>query len=251
MGADARESTAAVLERMCGSGGTLDRNGATSSHRLHVNDPHRRRTIDRIVDSYLAEQDDVVVGGQFCAIATAGVPGAGKSTSIKKNGLAGRGWRVLDADRVKDYLIRDALGSGVYRDILAMVLPDGGTLRPRELATLVHLESTKIVDELQELCMKRGENIVVEGTFSWPGLGERLLRQLGAAGYERFTIMDVEVSRERAKSKPCSGGGTAARTRPMSSVADSPPPPSSRPCTRPRDPHRSARRTRARRSITR
>lgn len=47
--------------------------------------------------------------------------------------------------------------------------------------------------------MQRGENIVIEGTFSWPGLGERMLRQLGAAGYERFTIMDVEVPRERAQ----------------------------------------------------
>lgn len=186
---------------MCASGGTLDKDGATASHRLYANDPHRRRTVDRIVDRYLADQNDVVREGQFCGIATAGAPGAGKSTSIERHGLAGKGWRVLDADRVKDYLIRDALDTGIYRSILDMALPDGGTVMPRELATLVHTESTKIVDTLQDTCMKRGENIVIEGTFSWPQLGERLLRQLAAAGYERFTIMDVEVSRERAQAQ--------------------------------------------------
>lgn len=197
--ADLRTATAAVLERMCSGGGTLDRHGATASHRLYAPDPHRRRTVDRIIDSYLAEQHNVVLDGQFCALATAGVPGAGKSTSIKRHGLAGQGWRVLDADRVKDHLIRDALDTGIYRSILEMTLPDGGTVMPRELATLVHTESTKILDALQAVCLQRGENIVIEGTFSWPGLGERLLRQLGAAGYDRFTIIDVEVPRERAQ----------------------------------------------------
>lgn len=184
---------------MCGRGGVLDQNGPAASHRRHADNPRRRHTLDRIIESYLAEQDNIVLGGQFCAIATAGVPGAGKSTSIERNGLAGRGWRVLDADRVKDYLIREALEAGDYRDILAVRLPDCGTVMPRELATLVHAESTKIVDALQERSMDRGENLVIEGTFSWPGLGERLLRQLGAAGYERFTIMDVEVAREQAQ----------------------------------------------------
>lgn len=199
MAADPRAATAAALERMCGRGGVLDQHSPAASHRLHADNPQRRRTLDRIIESYLAEQDNVVLGGQFCAIATAGVPGAGKSTSIERNGLAGQGWRVLDADRVKDYLIREALEADDYRDILAVRLPDSGAVMPRELATLVHAESTKIVDALQERCMRRGENIVIEGTFSWPGLGERLLRQLGAAGYERLTIMDVEVACEHAQ----------------------------------------------------
>lgn len=199
MPVDPKAATAAMLEHLCEPGGPLDRNGAAASHIRHRDDAQRRRTVDRIVEHYLAEQDAVVCGGQFCAIATAGVPGAGKSTSIERNGLTGRGWRVLDSDRIKDYLIRDALDTGVYGGLLATVLPDGRTLRPRELATLVHVESTKIVDRLQELCMRRGENIVIEGTFSWPGLGERLLRQLAAAGYERFTIVDVEVPCDRAQ----------------------------------------------------
>ena len=199
--ADLQAKTAAVLERMCASGGMLDRNGTTASHRLYANDPHRRRTVDRIIERCLAEQHDIAFDRQFCAVATAGVPGAGRSTSIQRHGLAALGWRILDADRLKDHLIRDALDTGIYRNILDMALPDGGTVMPRELATLVHTESTKILDALQDLCMQRGENIVIEGTFSWPGLGERLLRQLGAAGYERFTIMDVEVPRARAQTQ--------------------------------------------------
>lgn len=137
---DQRAATAKALELMCAGGGPLDKNGSTATHRLYQTDPGRRRTVDRIIDRYLSEQGDVVLGGQYCAPATAGVAGAGKSTSIQRNGLAGRGWRVLDADRVKDYLIRDALDSGVYREVLAVNLPDGGTVIPRELATLVHTE---------------------------------------------------------------------------------------------------------------
>jgi 2-phosphoglycerate kinase len=37
---------------------------------------------------------------------------------------------------------------------------------PRELATLVHTESTVIVDAVTERCLAAGENIVLEGTFS-------------------------------------------------------------------------------------
>ena len=83
--ADLRAATAAVLERLCAAGGTLDRNGATASHRLYATDPHRRRTVDRIIERYLAEQNNVVLEGQFCAIATAGVPG----TSLSKAPSAG------------------------------------------------------------------------------------------------------------------------------------------------------------------
>ncbi|APE12713.1 hypothetical protein BO226_25545 (plasmid) [Rhodococcus sp. 2G] len=189
--------THTVLDSWCAPGGILDAGGVRASFRLYADDPRRRRTKDAIVEAYLAEQDGIEHGGR-CAIVTAGVPGAGKSTAIESRGLAGHGWRVLDADRIKDHLIGDGLGRGVYDDLLGMVLPDGRRLRPRELATLVHRESTEILDMARERCVRAGENIVIEGTFRWDGLGAQLLTELGGAGYTDLTIVDVEVTCDTA-----------------------------------------------------
>lgn len=40
-----------------------------------------------------------------------------------------------------------------------------------------------------ERCLAAGENIVLEGTFSWPGLGRRLLSDLAEADYQKLTIL--------------------------------------------------------------
>lgn len=195
MHSDPAVAVAAELEQCCRSGGPLDKNGPRASVRLF--DPvSRRRTRDDIVEAYLADQTDVNVGRQLLALATAGPPGAGKTSSIDRRHLAGQGWRVLDADVVKDHLLRNAISAGVYEDLLTRQLGDGHQVLPRELATLVHSESTLILDVITETCVDRGENVVLEGTFSWPGLGPRLLTDLASAGYEKFTILDVEVPRE-------------------------------------------------------
>lgn len=168
-----------------------------------------------IVEMYLAEQTDVAVGRQFLALATAGPPAAEKSSSIERRELAGQGWRVVDADRVKDYLLRDALNQGFYDDLLDHVLADGHRLMPRELATLVHTESTVIVDAIIERCLGIGENIVLEGTFSWPGLVRRLLADLAEADYQKLTILDVEapvdITKARALGRWWRGPETALR----------------------------------------
>ncbi|MFZ2177520.1 MAG: zeta toxin family protein [Rhodococcus sp. (in: high G+C Gram-positive bacteria)] len=191
------EQTLAVLDAWCEPGAVLDAGGARASFQLYADDARRRRIRDATVDAYLAEQSGIERDGR-CAIVTAGVPGAGKSTVIEHRGLAGQGWRVLDADRIKDHLIRGALNCGIYDDLLEMTLPDGGLLRPRELATLVHRESTGILDAVQERCVQAGENLVIEGTFRWRGLGAQLLTELGGAGYTDITIVDVEVLCETA-----------------------------------------------------
>ncbi|WP_213935197.1 hypothetical protein [Rhodococcus sp. B50] len=103
--------THTVLDSWCAPGGILDAGGDRASFRLYTDDP-RRRTKGAIVEAYLSEQDGVERGGR-CAIVTAGVPGAGKSTAIESRGLAGHGWCVLDADRLEDHLIGDGLGRGV------------------------------------------------------------------------------------------------------------------------------------------
>lgn len=207
-------AVAADLEAWCRPGGILDKDGPRAS--IHLFDPvARRRTRDAIVDAYLAEQTDVGIGRQFLALATAGPPGVGKSSSIDRRHLAGQGWRVLDADKLKDYLLRDAIEQGIYTDLLNIDLADGHRLMPRELATLVHNESTKLLDIITEICLSRGENLVLEGTFSWPGLGPRLMRDLAYADYEKFTILDVEapqhITRARALTRWWRGRQEALR----------------------------------------
>lgn len=207
-------AVAADLEAWCRPGGILDKDGPRAS--IHLFDPvARRRTRDAIVDAYLAEQTDVGIGRQFLALATAGPPGVGKSSSIDRRHLAGQGWRVLDADKVKDHLLRDAIEQAIYTDLLNIDLADGHRLMPRELATLVHNESTKLLDTITEICLSRGENLVLEGTFSWPGLGPRLMRDLAYADYEKFTILDVEapghITRARALTRWWRGRQEALR----------------------------------------
>lgn len=201
MHSDPATAVASELEACCLPGGLLDKNGPRAS--IHSFDPvSRRHTRDGIVEAFFAEHAEVAVGRQLLALATAGPPGVGKSSSIDRRHLAGQGWRVLDADVVKDHLLRDAVTCGVYDDLLEQELSDGHPVFPRELATLVHSESTMLLDAITEICMARGENIVLEGTFSWPGLGPRLLTDLAYADYQKFTILDVEapadITRARA-----------------------------------------------------
>ncbi|WP_125461306.1 hypothetical protein [Rhodococcus erythropolis] len=85
--------------------------------------------------------------------------------------------------------MRDALERGFYDDLLGIELTDGRGVMPREVATLVHTGSTVIVDAVTERCLAAGENIVLEGTFSWPGLGRRLLSDLAEADYQKLTIL--------------------------------------------------------------
>ena len=112
--------------------------------------------------------------------------------------------------------MRDALEQGFYDDLLGIELADGQGVMPRELATLVHTGSTVIVDAVTERCLAAGENIVLEGTFSWPGLGRRLLTDLAEADYRKLTILDVEAPKEITKAPALSrwwrGRETALRT---------------------------------------
>lgn len=63
--------------------------------------------------------------------------GSGKSSLLRARIPDLDGYRVIDADIIKDYLIEQALDEGIYDHLLAETLADGHTLAPRELAALV------------------------------------------------------------------------------------------------------------------
>jgi len=70
-----------------------------------------------------------------------------------------------------------------------------GARTPAELASLVHLESVAFIDELRTDCLARGENVVIEGTLSWPPAAQHLLDELVQREYREVRIVDVEVPR--------------------------------------------------------
>lgn len=116
-------------------------------------------------------------------------------------GLVDDGWRRLDADIVKDYLLQDLIAAGDVEDVLAVSLADGRAVMPRGLAGLVHTESVLILDSLRADCLRRGENVVVEGTLVWESAARRLLNELTQRAYREVSIVDVEVSAEVAKAQ--------------------------------------------------
>ncbi|WAM19527.1 hypothetical protein [Rhodococcus sp. JS3073] len=83
-------------------------------------------------------------------------PGAGKSTLPHDHIPDLDGYRSLDADVAKDHLIEQALRDGDYAEILGTELADGAPLAPRELAALVHDESTALIDQIRRDCRNFG-----------------------------------------------------------------------------------------------
>jgi len=143
---DLREHVAAELTELLAYDGPLSPSGARSTVMAPQNfrrgavTPARRELWRELRGRYLARQPNVVMEGR-AALLTAGVPGAGKSRAVERLGVVDEGWRRLDADVVKDYLIEDLVAAGRHEDLLGELLADGYPIMPAELATLVHEES--------------------------------------------------------------------------------------------------------------
>ena len=163
---------AAELATLSQSSGLLDTRSPRRTSELYAVSPARVKFRKELIERYLQIGDAPSCDGRS-AVLTAGPPGAGKSTLLALFADELEGFRQLDADVVKDFLIEHALEDGIYDDILSTILPDGATLAPREIASLVHEESTRLIDQIRELCVERRENVIIEGTLSWPGHGRR------------------------------------------------------------------------------
>lgn len=170
--------------------------GARNSAALYELDVARRKfrkaLIAELIDS------DESVESERKAIVTAGVPGAGKSTMLGARRADLEGYRVLDADEVKVSLIERALNDGIYDDLLNVQLADGHGVAPMELAPLVHRESVNIIEAVRDDCLRRGENIVVEGTLKWSGQPGELYRQFSDARYRSILVLAVDVAAQTA-----------------------------------------------------
>lgn len=192
-----RDVVAAELTSLTAGGAVAALGSARSTARLYAADPHRAAVHHAIIERYLEDTGDPVCDGQSIVV-TAGVPGAGKSTAIATQVPDRDSYRELDADLVKDYLLQQAVDDGIFDDLLTQELSDRSPVQPRELAALVHRESTQIVDLLRQVCIGRNENLIVHGTLTWAGAGADILADLAQGDYRRFHILDVEVPEPQA-----------------------------------------------------
>lgn len=193
-----RDAVATELAQLTTKDGPASPDSARATHRIYYNDASRALLHKQVLDDYL---DQPLPGhGAATAVITAGPAGAGKSTAIQAVlGAQATQYRRLDADIVKDALLTHAINDGVFDDFLNTTLGDGRTIAPRELASLVHHESTKIWDELRRHCIERGEPIIIEGTLTYPPLGSTILSQLRGGGYTEIAVIAVEVPEATAQ----------------------------------------------------
>lgn len=112
-------------------------------------------------------------------------------------GLDKDAWLVVDADKFKDKLLREAMNDGSYETFLK---PDavrerdaaGEPFYPLELAALVHEESSHLARLLRNEALRAGTNVVIDSVLANPRAAVALGNHLAAAGYE-VEVVDVEV----------------------------------------------------------
>ncbi|MCT1354047.1 zeta toxin family protein [Gordonia sp. p3-SID1431] len=196
-----RNAVAAELAALTAHGGPAGTWSSRATAQQFADDPLRARVRKDIITDYLV--DELAPGGGVReAVITAGVPGAGKSTAV--NAILGADasqYRRVDADEIKDALLEDAVASNLYADLLGRRLADDKPVAPRELAALVHVESTQISDAVRRHVLTSGEPIIIEGTLTWPGLGNILLTELQDADYTHVRVILVEVPEQIAQER--------------------------------------------------
>lgn len=195
---DPRVQVARQLTALSAPGAPLHRDSDQSTARLYPRgDIGRARFQKDVIDWYLS-QANPRLGGRT-AIVTAGPPGAGKSVLLKTRIADLDEYRVIDADIIKDYLIRQAITDGIYDGLLSMApFADGHGLAPRELSALVHVESVRLAEAIRQTCTSLKENVVIEGTLTWHLQGPNIFRELADNDYFDVEVCGIDIEREEA-----------------------------------------------------
>lgn len=77
-----------------------------------------------------------------------------------------------------------------------------------------------ILDRLRDMCLRRSENVVLEGTLVWAPAARMLLDELARRPYREASIVNVEVARGSRPNRPSPAGGPADAIRPMNWAGD-------------------------------
>jgi hypothetical protein len=197
-----RAAVAAELNALSATGHALNTDANHCTDTMYKSDSGRRHFRKGVVNKYLALSSPQV--GRL-AIVTAGPPGAGKTTLLHAQVYnVAAAYRILDADIVKDDLIEQALSDGIYNHLLARQLVDGYPISPRELAPLVHRESTVLIAQIRQICVASGENVVIEGTLTYPPQGPQIFGELAKSKYTSVEVFSVEIDQATAHAQALS-----------------------------------------------
>jgi predicted kinase len=190
-----RDEVAAELNALSAERQPLDTYGSDCTDTRYEFDMNRADYRKDLAERYLSRSGPRV--GRL-AILTAGPPGAGKTTLLNHEVTALATYRILDADMIKDDLIQQALRDRIYDRLLSKPLSDGHPISPRELAPLVHVESTRLIDGIRRNCVRDGENVVIEGTLGWDLQAPLLYGELAISRYAAVEVFAVEIDRATA-----------------------------------------------------
>jgi predicted ABC-type ATPase len=189
------------FEGLSGANGPLSSRSpqATVSNRAWYSDngrptDERGQLHDRLLAEFEAEAPDVPQGRQ--AVIIVGPPGAGKS-GVRADIMADtrtrpEQWRHLDPDAFRDRLLDSMNRDGTLSQV---VPPEAAHLQPtpRELSSQTFVESAKLATRAQAQAVARGDNLMIEGTYSEARRLDELVKGLEKKGYD-VHIASVEVS---------------------------------------------------------
>ncbi|NQD89477.1 AAA family ATPase [Paenarthrobacter sp. CM16] len=197
-----------TLERLSVDGGPLSAEAKTLASKnpewfnLRRAEPRSERRLlhNDIVTRFIESMPEVRRGKK--AIVLAGPPGVGKSTAqdalIQTTGTQKKHWLSINADDFKDKLLQQALRDGSYGSYLMpaevqSLEASGEKFYPRELAALVHAESSLLARKTRGVSLKSGLNVVIDGTLGNNKHARALLELLQAAEYD-VLVASVETT---------------------------------------------------------
>jgi chloramphenicol 3-O-phosphotransferase len=198
----------ATLERLGADGGPLTAQSKTATTQnsewfnVRRGEPRqeRRRLYDEILERFIQSRPEIRRDKK--AIVLAGPPGAGKSTAqaalIQTTRTKPEHWLSINADDFKDELLRQVRRDGSYDGYLVpeevrALEAAGEKFYPRELAALVHTESSILAKKARNEALASGMNVIIDGTLGNEKQARILLDRLQAAGYD-VLVADVETT---------------------------------------------------------
>ena len=139
--------------------------------------------------------------GQW-SIMLAGPPGSGKGT-IRDQVISeiGQQFTIVDPDEFKTLLMEDARDRGWLDDLIPdEVRRSGFTIKPMEMAALVHEESSYLAQQVRDTALAAGENVVIDSVMAREPAALQNARDLERHGYG-IEVVSVQVPQELSQAR--------------------------------------------------
>lgn len=174
---------------------------------------------EEILDEVMRRIEEAGIPKDREALFLGGPPGAGKSTALSDEKLGGALGVIpmeLEKSDVEPGANAVALNPDAFKEIMARmyldgrseVLPDTG-LKPMEMATFMHEESSWLTEQLERRLLDQGYNIVHDGTMNKEKSIRKKLDRLKEADYDLPNGLFVKISTEESSA---SAAGRYARS---------------------------------------